>query len=158
MIDKKIAPNRRAQALDVLGSLLRRLQSIHADLLYVALTDSGFNEDEACRLTGALLKTAQARGWCVRTDYSIKSKRNHSNNQSVLLSEIFGKMPNGRAVPQTEIKREYNRWNNAGYRVPDQMAIAWKVAKRSEEIAVVSFQQPPQHPYYGASIINRSTP
>ena len=151
----QINENRRSEALNVLETLLRKLRSIHADFLYVALSESGFTDDECCRLTGSLLKTAQARGLCLRTDFSIKSKRNHSNNQSIWLSKIFGKQPNGRAVAQTEIKREYARWKNIGYTVPDHLAAAWTVAKESEAYAEISFQQPPQHSYYGATVMKK---
>lgn len=119
-------PNpRRDEALDVLNQLTRRLRSITADLLYVSLIESGFSEDEACRMTGALIRTATARGWISKTDYAVKSQRNHSNLQSVYCSNIFGKTSDGKAIPKTEIKREYARWKSAGYRVPDEMAIAW---------------------------------
>ena len=119
-------PNpRREEALDVLNQLSRRLRSITADLLYVSLIESGFSEDEACRMTGALIRTATARGWISKTDYAVKSQRNHSNLQSVYCSNIFGKRSDGKAIPKTEIRREYARWKSAGYRVPHEMAIAW---------------------------------
>ena len=153
MQNNEITKQRRDEAMTVLATLLRRLQSIHADILYVALIENGFTDDEACRLAGAILRTAKANGWCVRTDYSLKSKRNHSNLQSVWMSKIFGKKPNGKPVPEPELKREYARWNEAGYSPPDQLATAWKVAQTFTESAEVSYQQPPKEAIYGATVM-----
>ena len=125
----EISNNRRAEAMSVLTNLLRKLFSLHADLFYVALREAGFTEDETCRLSGACLRTAKARGLCIRTDYSIKSRRNHSNLQSIWLSKLFGKAENGNRIPETEIKREYARWQKLGYVVPDQLAQMWPVAQ-----------------------------
>ena len=63
---------RREEALEVLKTLARRIRSINADLVYVSLIESGFSEDETTRLTGALFRTAKARGWLTKTDFSIK--------------------------------------------------------------------------------------
>jgi hypothetical protein len=152
-MDNEIKKQRRDEAMTVLSTLLRRLQSIHADILYVALTENGFSDDEACRLAGAILRTAKANGWCVRTDYSLKSKRNHSNLQSVWLSKVFGKQPNGKPVSEQDIKREYSRWSELGYSPPDHLATAWKVAQTFTESAEVSYQQPPQDRHYGATVM-----
>jgi len=146
---------RRIDALRVLEHLLRHLKSITADILYVALRDADFSEDECVRFTGAILRTAKARGWSERTDFSVKSKRNHSNLHSVWLSRIQGKKHNGKPIAEESIKREYSKWNRAGYNVPDHLAITWKTSMKYANDCDVSFQQPPADSYYGATVMHR---
>lgn len=148
--------SRRNEALDVLKNLARKLQSLTADMVYVALVESGFSEDEACRLTGALFRTAKANGWITKTDFSVKSKRNNSNLQSLWISNIQGKQPNGRAIPKAEITREYARWRELGYGGLDHLAISWKVAQDYKGDCDVSYQQPPNDSYYGVSVMHKA--
>ena len=144
---------RREEALEVLKTLARRIRSINADLVYVSLIESGFSEDETTRLTGALFRTAKARGWLTKTDFSIKSRRNNSNLQSIYKSNLFGKKPNGKPIPETEIKREYARWKDLGYVINDSLTIAWEVAMKYKDDCEVSFQQPPKDSSYGCTVM-----
>jgi hypothetical protein len=128
---KRTQNPRREEALDVLKTLARRLRSLNADLVYMALVDGGFTLDEATRLTGTLFRTAKARNWLEKTDYSIKSQRNHSNLQSVWISNLYGKKPNGKPLAESEIKREYARWRSAGFSVPDALALNWRQSRNA---------------------------
>ena len=67
MKEKTITPLRRSEAVEVLKKLLRYNQIITPDILYIALQDNGFSEDERCRLAGAILRTAKANGWTEKT-------------------------------------------------------------------------------------------
>jgi hypothetical protein len=146
---------RREEALDVLKTLARRLRSINADIVFVSLIEGGFSDDEACKLTGALFRTAKARNWLTKTDYSIKSQRNHSNLQSVWLSNLFGKKPNGKPLADSEIRREYARWKNAGYSIPDVLATTWEATQKDKNYCEVTYQQAPKDMCYGCSVMKK---
>lgn len=120
-----IADQTRLEALRILKSLSQRLYSLTADIFYDALHEAGFTDDEKVRLVGACIRTASSRGWIVRTDYSIKSKRNSSNLQSIWKSKIFKQRNGGGELDESEIQTEYNRWRDKGIHVPDEQAKIW---------------------------------
>lgn len=122
----KINRERRQEALDTLEHLSRHLKAIDADIVFEALKEQGFDEIERVQLTGAIMRSASAKGWIARTDYSVRSKKNHSNLQSVWCSLIFKKAKDGAEIPDAAVKREYERWESQGFTVHHLKAMYWE--------------------------------
>lgn len=121
-----ITESRRREALDTLENLARHLKALNADIVFEALKRGGFNEYELVRLTGALIRTASARRWIVRTGYSIQSQKNHSNLLNVWASRIFGRARDGGAIADAAIQDEFNTWRDAGVQEIHELAAKWE--------------------------------
>lgn len=79
----------KLEALKILRDLAQCLYSFTADIFYDALHKAGFTNNQKTRLVGACFRTASSRGWIIRTQYGMKSRRNSSNLQSVWRSNIL---------------------------------------------------------------------
>lgn len=121
---------RRAQALEILVSLLRSLRGITADIFFIAIREAGFSEDEAVKYTGAVMRTASARGYMEKTPFSKPSKRNSSNLQSVWLSKTF--------VPGIAAQQASVDWAKKGFEAPENEAQFWLSQKQFLQAATVS--------------------
>ena len=124
-MNNKLSDQTRCEALQILKKLCQRLRSITADIFFHALHENGFSDDEKVRLTGPCMRTASSRGWITRTECSIRSKRNHSNLQTVWMSCIFRKGEYGE-ISTEEVESEYKHWQGRGHIVPDKLADAWR--------------------------------
>ena len=79
----------KPRALQILKSLLTELPAISADIYYQSLSDAGFTEDQAVRLTGASIRSAAAAlGWIQKTNLCQNSVKNHSNLQKIWKSNL----------------------------------------------------------------------
>jgi len=131
-MSESITTTRRAEAMKVLENHLRHNEIITPDTLFVTLQEAGFDDDECCRLAGAILRTAKANGWVERTIFGVKSKRNHSNCGTLWKSLIAGKKPNGQAISEATLEAERQRWIDCGMISIEHHIniIAWGIAQR----------------------------
>jgi hypothetical protein len=132
MNNQQITPSRRSEAVEVLKKLLRYNQIITPDILYIALQDNGFNEDERCRLAGAILRTAKAHGWTEKTPLSVRSKRNHSNHGTVWKSLLYAVKRGGNTITDAALNRERRRWLDSGYLTQSDLVqfAAYEISRR----------------------------
>jgi hypothetical protein len=122
----KIPDKRRFLALSILKDLLHCLKSVHADIFYVALAEKGFNDNERSRLVGSSFRMAASRGWMKRTSLCLKSRRNHSNLQSVWISCLFSAFSKSGDQAQIKISAAYAYWNSNKLSPPDDLVEKWQ--------------------------------
>jgi hypothetical protein len=77
---------RRSQALTILRSELIPNEPFTADLLYDALLNKGFTNNEAGRLVGSLVRIASSKGWIRKSENWVQSRRNRSNIQIIWIT------------------------------------------------------------------------
>jgi hypothetical protein len=122
----KIPDKRRFLALSILKDLLRCLKSVHADIFYVALAEKGFDEGERSRLIGSSIRIASSRGWMKRTSLCLKSRRNHSNLQSVWISCLFPAFSKSGLDAENKILAAYDYWRSNKMEPPDDLLEMWQ--------------------------------
>lgn len=122
----KIPDKKRFLALSILKDLLRCLKSLYADIFYVALAEKGFDEDERSRLIGACFRIAASRGWITRTGLCLKSRRNHSNLQSVWVSNLFPSFAKSGFEAEQKISSAYDYWRSNKMEPPDDLLEMWQ--------------------------------
>jgi len=118
----KKTSERREQALGILKELLRNLKGITADIFYAALREADFGENEAVRFTGAVMRTASAKGLMEKTIYSQPSQRNSSNLQYVWLSHLYEDSEMSNMV--------WEYWHDKGFKMPQHEASQWELRNR----------------------------
>ncbi len=118
---------RRKEALAIVEHLARHLKAITADILYEALKRNEFDEDERVRFTGALMRTAASRGWLVRTSFSVRSQKNHSNLLNVWASSIYRKTKDGRFISEEDVASEMEAWREFGIQPACEMVATWEL-------------------------------
>jgi hypothetical protein len=122
----KIPDKRRFLALSILKDLLRCLKSLHADIFYVALAESGFSDDERTRLVGSSFRIAASKNWMFKTCACLRSRRNHSNLQSVWISHLFPAFSKSGPKAQKKISDAYAYWSSNKLPPPDDLANKWQ--------------------------------
>jgi hypothetical protein len=100
----------RQLAVSILRELLVELPALTADILYQKLRDSGFTENDAVRVTGAVIRTGSSNGWMVKTNLCQNSAKNHSNLQKVWQSRLFKE--------DRDAKAALASWEARGFPVP----------------------------------------
>lgn len=122
----KISDKKRFLALSILKDLLRCLKSLHADIFYVALAESGFSDDERTRLVGSSFRIAASKNWMFKTCACLPSRRNHSNLQSVWISHLFSAFSKSGPKAQKKIADAYAYWSSNKLSPPDDLANKWQ--------------------------------
>lgn len=122
----KISEKKRVLALSILKDLLRCLKSLHADIFYIALAEKGFDEGERSRLIGSSFRIASSRGWMKRTNFCLKSRRNHSNLQSVWISHLFPAFSKSGLDAEKKIFAAYDYWRSNKMEPPDDLLEIWQ--------------------------------
>jgi hypothetical protein len=80
---ESIPQSRKLLALKILRSLLVPSEAFTGDILYDALIENGFTNDESGRLVGSLIRKATSNGWIRKTENWAQSSRNKSNIQII---------------------------------------------------------------------------
>lgn len=122
----EIPQYRKTEALMLLKDLLCCLKSIHADIFYSALEETGFCEDERMRLVGSCFRIAAARKWMRKTSACVPSRRNHSNLLNVWISELHPRFAKSGPHAQAEIFDAYTFWVSQKLPPPDALAKKWE--------------------------------
>jgi hypothetical protein len=135
MNDTTVKPERRIEAMRLIESLLRHNEIITPDIVYETLAENGFNEDERMRLSGAILRTANANGWSERTCFSVRSTRNSSNSGSLWASLIYARKASGKTIAATVLEKENAKWTARGLIQPQHSMhlTMWRVARESQK-------------------------